>query len=94
MSEGSIRKKDRLEIYLSNEIESPPENQDDVATLSGTDPFSPSPRASTPRAGALLVEAYARVIGKHRSFSPEKVIIEYIRYLVSMIILCLIIFGF
>lgn len=86
MSEGSQSKKDRLQNYLSTETEQPIGNYEEVAPSNASDPSSSSlPRALTPRAGALLVEAYARVVGRNASFGPDKVLLEYIKHLVSLI---------
>jgi CCR4-NOT transcription complex subunit 1 len=83
MSEESQRKKDQLKSYTSSEIEPPHQSIELALQPNTTDLSSSLPRASTPRAGAQLVEAYARVIGKNRSFSPNKVLFEYIRFLLD-----------
>jgi hypothetical protein len=41
-------------------------------------------RAATPRAGALLVEVYGKLVGKQQNtVSPYKVLFEYSKFLVS-----------
>lgn len=95
MSEGIQSKSDRLQYFSSAEIEPPSSgNYDEVLEPNSSDPFSSSLRASAPpRAGALLVEAYARVLDRStgKRLSPEKVLIEYIKQLVS---LSLVAFGY
>lgn len=38
-----------------------------------------------PRAGALLVEAYGKALPKPRRVAPNKVLVEYARFLVSCV---------
>jgi hypothetical protein len=86
MSEGSQSKKDRLKNSLTSNTEKQFANNEEV-TSNAADPSSSSlPRASTPRAGALLVEAYARVVGRNPTFAPDKVVFDYIKDLVSILI--------
>lgn len=84
MSEGILRKKDRLQSYLSAKTERESCAIETVVVASRTsDPSSSSPRASTPRAGALIVEAYSKITERNRGSSPEKVLLEYVVFLVS-----------
>lgn len=48
-----------------------------------------SGRAVTPRAGALLVEVYGRVVGKQKqnNFSSNTILFDFIKYLVSLSII-------
>jgi hypothetical protein len=84
MSEGIQRKKDRSLNLLATDSVYTGNNYDEVTNTSSADPFAPPiPRAWTPRAGAVVVEAYARVYerGNH-ILVPDKVLIDYIRNLV------------
>ena len=67
-------------------------DQDEDGAIEKVDPepggsSSSSGRAATPRAGALLVEVYGRVVGKQSSsFSPNTVLLEFTKYLVSIFV--------
>ena len=87
MSEGNSIKKDPIENIISSDIIIPIGNNNEVTLINTSDPAESSShqRASTPRAGALVVvEAYAKVFGgTNQIFAPEKFLYEYIEHLVS-----------
>jgi hypothetical protein len=84
MSEGILRKKDRLQSYLSENTDKESCTIDTVVVAPRTsDPSTSSPRASTPRAGALIVEAYNRITERNKGCSPEKLLLQYVGFLVS-----------
>jgi hypothetical protein len=88
MSEGIQRKKDKsLNLLATTDSVQSGSKYEDVTNTSIADqPPSSPPRASTPRAGAVVVEAYARVLGrKNHNFIPDKLLFEYIKHLVSIV---------
>jgi hypothetical protein len=60
------------------------ENTQQAAQTVHTTGSSSTTRAATPRAGALLVEVYGKLVGKQQNtVSPYKVLFEYSKFLVS-----------
>jgi hypothetical protein len=85
MSEGIQGKKDREQLEQEIKIESEGSSSGTAHRLQTTDSSSSSIRASKPQVGALLVEAYGKIVPKQRGFSADKVLFEYAKFLVSPI---------
>jgi hypothetical protein len=85
MSEGIQGKKDREQLEQQIKIESEGSSSGTAHRLQTTDSSSSSIRASKPQVGALLVEAYGKIVPKQRGFSADKVLFEYAKFLVSPI---------
>lgn len=87
MSEEIQGNNDRQQHTIASDTfqEEPPE---EAPTPQSTERSSSSTlRAATPRAGALLVEAYGKLVGKQaKTLSPDKVLFEYAKGLVSFLI--------
>jgi hypothetical protein len=84
MSEGIQGKKDQQQeqrIKINSEGGSP----GTARRLQTTDSSYSSIRASKPQVGALLVEAYGKIVPKQRGFPANKVLFEYAKFLVSPI---------
>jgi hypothetical protein len=92
MSEGIQGKKDReqQEQHIKNSERS---GSGTAHRLQTTDSSSSSIRASKPQVGALLVEAYGKIVPKQRGFPANKVLFEYAKFLVSPIIRSTILFS-
>ena len=85
MSEGIQGKKDREQQERHIKIDSEGSSSGSAHRLRTTDSSSSSIRASKPQVGALLVEAYGKIVPKQRDFSADKVLFEYAKFLVSPI---------
>jgi hypothetical protein len=85
MSEGIQGKKDREQQEQYIKIDSEGSSSGSAHRLQTTDSSSSSIRASKPQVGALLVEAYGKIVPKQRDFSANKVLFEYAKFLVSPI---------
>jgi hypothetical protein len=85
MSEGIQGKKDREQLEQQIKIDSEGSSSGTAHRLRTTDSSSSSIRASKPQVGALLVEAYGKIVPKQRGFSADKVLFEYAKFLVSPI---------
>lgn len=82
MSEGILEHNERQHQNFDSEAFRGENKQQAVPTVDTTGSSSTFP--GTPRAGALLVEAYGKLVGKRRnSVSPNKVLFEYSKFLVS-----------
>jgi hypothetical protein len=79
MSEGIQEKKHRVQHSLSSSEAENTEDDPEVALQPQSSELSSS--SAPPRAG--LVEAYGKLAGKRCQFSPDKVLFEYTRSLVS-----------
>ena len=87
MSEEIQGHNDRQVIASDTHTE---EDAQQAAQTSHSTESSSSPFRPPPRAGALLVEAYGKLVGKQpKVVSPDKVLFEYAKFLVSFRILVL-----
>jgi hypothetical protein len=85
MSEGIQGKKDQEQQEQPIKIDSEGSGLETAHRLQTTDSSYSSIRASKPQVGALLVEAYGKIVPKQRGFPANKVLFEYAKFLVSAI---------
>jgi hypothetical protein len=83
MSEGIQGKKDQEQQEQPIKIDSEGSGLETAHRLQTTDSSYSSIRASKPQVGALLVEAYGKIVPKQRG--ANKVLFEYAKFLVSPI---------
>jgi hypothetical protein len=80
MSEGILGNNDRQHYSFDNYKAENQQQAEQTVNSAGSTSSSPA----TPRAGAFLVEAYGKLVGKQRNtVSPNKVLFEYSKFLVS-----------
>jgi len=83
MSEGSQAKNHRQPPQQHpNNNKSASANSSQAETISKTSATA-TVRAGQPQIGALLVEAYGKIVPKRTGFSAENVLLEYAKFLVS-----------
>ena len=86
MSEEIQGNNDRQQQNINSETYKEENVQQAARTQPSTESSSTTHRAASPRAGARLVEAYGKLVGKPQyTASPDKVLLEYVKFLVSFV---------